>query len=127
MAMGQSEARKLSEERFGYATRGKVRLDFVEDFLAELGKDRELIDRDLVRIMYLTRTEGTLPFRQLFVVATCRVGLDILRLEYRAGEIFGPEHPESSTVVEHAGDTLKKLRTECERLGLEVRSGLLEA
>jgi len=105
---------------------GTVKFNDVEEFLGEMAKDRDCVDRHLVRVTNLFRSSTVSPIiRHLSVVATARVGSDIVRLESYCGDIWQMA-PRDTRVVEKAEQLQRMLAEGCARLGLEVRAGLLE-
>jgi hypothetical protein len=110
-----------------------VRFSDPREFLEELAKDREHIERRIVRLTNFYRPSQRVPsIQHLSVVATARVGRDIIRLEVYCGDLW---HLDLSACTAQAGrdqpvlDRAKAIHTTieegCARLGLEVRAGMI--
>jgi len=103
-----------------------IRFCVLEEFLDELEKDADQVERGIVRLTNRYRPRQDISaVRFLSVVATARVGQDILRLEVPCGQLFGID-PHDKEAVEKAEAIRGIIRRTCERLGLEVRAGVLE-
>ena len=96
-----------------------------EEFLTELTRDRDLVDRRIVRLQSLGLRSGITSIHFLTVVATTRVGQDVIRLERLCGGLCGAAESDQR-VTEMTEAVRQELESGCARLGLEVRSGVLE-
>lgn len=66
-----------------------VRFNIPDEFLAELEKAQSLVQRGIVRITHLYRDSIFSPIiRHLNVVATTRIGDDVVRCEYYCGDLW---------------------------------------
>lgn len=102
-----------------------VRFNQVEEFLEELAKDKDHIERGIVRLTNLYRPSRQVPsIQHLSVVATMRVGRDIIRLEVYCGDLWHLDRDQP--VLDRAKALHTTLEEGCARLGLEVRAGVLE-
>ena len=107
-----------------------VKFNAPSEFLTELEKDKPLIERGLVRLTNLFRTHTSVASLQHWsVVATAKIGSDLVRLEYHCGSLWrlgGPADPAGQQVRETAARIHTEIAEACQRLGLEVRAGMLE-
>jgi hypothetical protein len=102
-----------------------ARFHQVDEFIEELRRDRDKIDRGLVRVT-CRHTRGT-PMYSLTVVASAIVGNVVLLLERRCGEYMFPDDGPGRQVRDKAEQYAAALQAECQALGLETRSGVFEA
>ena len=103
-----------------------VKFNAPEEFLAELTKDVALVDRQIVRATNLYRQSTYSPgVQHLSVVATARVGSDIVRLDLYCGDLWHIER-QDTPVTAKAERMRRALAEGCARLGLEVRAGMLD-
>src|SRR5881628_1875752 len=66
-----------------------VKFNTPGEFLAELKQDCQQIDRGIVRVTNLYRGSTVSPsLHHLSVVATARVGRDLVRLDYYCGDLW---------------------------------------
>lgn len=102
-----------------------VRVNFndPDDFLAELRKDHDCIDRSILRIT--VRRRYAPPFVHVSVVASAVVGTTVVSLDQRIGETFAGDEA-GSPIPAKVRAALDHLTTEAEKLGLEVRAGVFE-
>ena len=94
-----------------------------DEFLEELARDRETVDRKILRVTVRRRYAS--PFVTVSVVATALVGGQVVRLEQRIGQAFAA----AENVTEVATKTqaaLDKLTEAGKALSLEVRAGVFE-
>ncbi len=96
------------------------------EFVEELKKDVELVDRRLVRITGLYRQVMGPAVRDYSVVATARVGSDLYRLEKYIGQLWGLKAEDDKLVLRKGEEVKDQLDLACVELGLSVRAGLLE-
>ncbi len=101
----------------------KVSFHDAEEFLDELRKDHDRIDRKLLRVT--VRRRYAPPFVHVAVVATAVVGNSVVTLEHRVGEVFAGDEA-GSPIPGRIQATLDRLAAEAEKLGLEVRAGVFE-
>lgn len=102
-----------------------VRVNFndPDEFLDEVRKDRDRIDRSILRLT--VRRRYAQPFVHIAVVATAVVCGTVVRLEQRIGEaFFGDEKADGLTARIQAA--LDKITEAAKGLGLEVRAGVYE-
>ncbi|MCI0462771.1 MAG: hypothetical protein L0Z62_37970 [Gemmataceae bacterium] len=102
----------------------KVQFHAVEEFLAEIARDKEQIDRGILRISILRRFHD--PFVHLFLLATAVVGGIVVRLDQRLGECFAADAAASAGIGKKGEELMARLGREAEQLGLEVRAGFFE-
>lgn len=94
-----------------------------DEFLAELGRDLERIDRKILRVT-VRRRYGQ-PFVTVAVLATAAVGGTLVKLEHRVGECFAGD--ERATGLANKTQTaLDRLTVAATALGLDVRAGVFE-
>jgi len=112
-----------TQEDRGTAT---VRFNIPDEFLAELEKDQPLVQRGIVRITHLYRDSTFSPIiRHLSVVATTRIGDDVVRCEWYCGDLWQMEDNDKK-VTAKAAHIRRELEEGCARLGLHVRAGIVE-
>lgn len=99
-----------------------VAFNDVDAFLGELEKDREDIDRSIVRCVYLR--ESRQVFERISVVATARIHSDTVELRVDVGDRWpgGPEdvNKETERLAEATAARIEKF---CEKHKLELRGG----
>jgi hypothetical protein len=107
-----------------------VKFNYPGEFLAELKQDCQQVDRGIVRVTTLYRgSTGSPGMRHLSVVATARVGRDLVRLDCYCGDLWqigDQDSPHDQQVMERIQRLSSTLQDGCSQLGLEVRAGLLE-
>ena len=102
-----------------------VDFDNAAEFLAELEKDRQYVDRGIVRISQWRPPVGTGLIQCLSVTATARVGPDIYRYHVFCGALCGiPESDQRA--LDQQTEVLSGLKVGCTNLGLDVRAGELK-
>lgn len=102
-----------------------VEFDNLSEFLAELSKDSQYVDRKIVRVMRRRRASVMSSAVAMSVIGTARVGSDIYRVECVCGALCGIQAADRQVLVQ-VREQLKNLRNGCTGLGLDVRSGVLE-
>jgi len=103
-----------------------VKFNSAPEFLKELEKDKDKVERKIVRLVYVwTPTKFSPNIQHLSVVATARVEGLVYRLDRYCGDVWGIEHQDES-VQKKAEETSKQIEEGCLALGLEVRGGLFE-
>lgn len=102
----------------------KVQFHAIEEFLAELIKDKERVEHGVLRVTVLRRFHD--PFVHLFLLATTVIGGTIVRLDHRLGECFAADATAITTLGKKAEELMARLDREAEQLGLEVRAGVFE-
>jgi hypothetical protein len=101
----------------------RVKFNDLAEFLEEVRKDRDRIDRSILRLT--VRRRYAQPFVHVAVVATVVVGNTVIHLENRIGEaFFGDEKADGLTAKTQAA--LDKLTEAAKGLGLDVRAGVCE-
>jgi hypothetical protein len=104
-----------------------VRFNIPDEFLVELEKDQPLVHRGIVRITHLYRGSKLSPIiRHLSVVATTRIGDDVVRCECYCGDLWQMEDNDKK-VTAKAAQIRRELEDGCARLALQVRAGIVEA
>lgn len=104
-----------------------VRFSDPKEFLEELAKDRDHVERRIVRLTNLYRPSQRVPSVQhLSVVATARVGREVVRLEVYCGDFWYLDKEKDQKVLDKAKALHTTIEEGCARLGLEVRAGVLE-
>lgn len=102
-----------------------VRFNDANEFLKELAKDRDHVERRIVRLTNLYRPSQRVPsIQHLSVVATTRVGRELVRLETYCGDLWNLGRDQS--VLDKAKVLHQTIEDGCASLGLEVRSGVLD-
>jgi hypothetical protein len=104
----------------------KVQFHDVDEFLAELEKDREHVDRAIVRLTCLHTSHAELPILYVSVVATAHISGYVIRLDKHAGHYMQHAQTDRQEVHERADEIAGALQSKLESLGLEIRSGILE-
>jgi hypothetical protein len=103
-----------------------VKFNSAQEFLKELEKDKDKVERRIVRLVYQWTPSKLSPnIQHLSVVATARVEGEVYRLDRYCGDVWqidGQDEP----VKKKAEETSKVLGEGCAALGLEVRSGCFE-
>jgi hypothetical protein len=102
----------------------KVQFHAIEEFLTEITRDRDCIDRRILRITILRRFHD--PFVHMFLLATPVVGATVVRLDERLGECFASDATAAAGLGKKGDEFMARLAKEAERLGLEVRTGFFE-
>ena len=102
-----------------------VNFSHPEDFLEELEKDKEKVDRGIVRLVYSFMPSKISPnIQHLRVVATALVAGQVYRLEHYCGDLWRIESQDKP--VHDKGTRVKRLIEErCAALGLDVRGGAI--
>lgn len=101
-----------------------VKFSDPEDFLEELAKDKEKVDRGIVRLVYSFNPSTHGITTHLSVVATALVGTQLYRLETYCGDLWRIESPDQP--VHEKGSAVKEaIAAGCAKLGLEVRGGAI--
>lgn len=103
----------------------KVRFHQVSEFLEELRKDHDKVDRGLVRVTF--RTDYSTPMHTASVIASALISGVVVTVERRCGVYMFKDTPESRAVWDTAEANAEAIRKECAELQLEVRSGVFEA
>lgn len=104
-----------------------VKFTRVEEFLTELSRDQGKIARNILRLTNLYQPSKASPnLLHLWVVATCVVAGDIVRLDRFCGTIWRLHQDRDKEVYEQAAQVQRELEARCQELGLEVRAGMFE-
>ena len=103
-----------------------VNFSHPEDFLEELEKDKDQVDRGIVRLVYsFTPSKLSSNISHLSVLATALVAGQVYRLEHYCGDLWRIESQDKP--VHDKGTRIKRLIEErCAALGLEVRGGAIQ-
>lgn len=104
-----------------------VKFNETDEFVNELTKDANKVERSIVRIVFRTSFDSGIPhIHILTLVASAVVDGHVVRLERRCGS-FWKETEEQKKVVEFAESHADRIRSACAEMKLEVRSGVFEA
>lgn len=103
-----------------------VRFNDPKEYIAELGRDHEHIDRGIVRLTQCVSQTAQPPIRHLLVVATARVGDTVVRFERFCGELWGKEFHQDTGIMKKAEAVMQHIEEACHALELEVRAGIFE-
>ena len=102
-----------------------VKFSDPEDFLEELQKDREKVDRHIVRLVYqVTPTKISPNIQHLSVLATALVADQVYRLEPYCGDLWRIER-QDQPVYDKGRQVKEQIVVACAHLGLEVRGGAI--
>ncbi|MCE9561220.1 MAG: hypothetical protein K8U57_04120 [Planctomycetes bacterium] len=101
----------------------KVQFHDPEEFLAEVRRDAERVDRKIVRVTIRRRYRP--PFVTMSVIATAVVSPTVITLDHRVGETFSGDGHDSDLVTK-ATATIDKVTRVLNEIGLEVRPGVFE-
>ena len=100
--------------------------EFINEISLEFGRLPAPPPFTLLRLTNLYKAIPNLaPIRRLFVVATIKVGDDIVRLERDCGDIWSIEEQDKKA-FERAKLIHNEIERACEGLGIEVRAGVIE-
>lgn len=103
-----------------------VKFNDVGEFIGEVTRDAELVERRIVRVSQARRpTEGG-AVHHLLVYAGALVEGQLIALTCFAGEDWGREMDDTKLAYRHADTVANRIRDACERAGLEVRPGAFE-
>ena len=101
-----------------------VQFNDVHEFLDNLDRDHDLVERRIMRVTNLYRqSKLTASIQHLSVVATARVSGEIVRLEVYCGDLWNLGSDQAA--LEKASEVQRTLTEECARLDLDVRAGLI--
>ena len=107
---------------------GTTRFTSPEEFIEELERDKDMIDRSIVRLTNLfTLTKVSPNIQHQSVVATYKLlgrPNDIVRMEHFVGQLWGLER--DKPVMDRAKEIQAAIEEACKRLDLEVRAGVCE-
>src|SRR6266850_1157649 len=100
-----------------------VLFNAVEEFLTELEQDTDLVERKIMRLTNLYQQSQMTPvIRHLFVVATYRIGGEIVQFKQYCGDLWNMESDRKA--IEKGIATQVAVEDACKRYGLEVRAGM---
>ncbi len=100
-----------------------VVFNVAEEFLTELEKDKDLVERKIVRLTNLYQQSTMTPvIRHLFVVATYKVSGEIVQCKHFCGDLWNIEQDEKT--IQRSVAMQEKIEEACKRYGLEVRAGM---
>jgi hypothetical protein len=100
----------------------------IEEYLVEVGKDRELVHDKIVRLAQMTRGTKVGPLFNLNLVATCIIRGHVIRLQRSFGQVFLVDGKAGD--VQSAAQFLKikqaaeHLEKSLVAMGLDVRGGI---
>jgi len=102
-----------------------VRFNDVNEFLENLDKDRDLVDRRIVHVTNLYRASKlTASIQHLSVLATARISGEIVRLEVYCGDLWGITH-QDEPVLAKADRVKGDLMEGAGSLDLDIRAGMI--
>jgi len=114
-------------------TMATIQFTNVAEFLEELTKDTDLVDRHIVRITRSYRRSGPNGlFLALEVIATAKVGEDVVVLNRPCGQFMqNPNfphdtHPGQEAAQSAADSAVEALEKGCAELRLETRAGVFK-
>ena len=102
-----------------------VYFNVVDEFLTELERDRDEVGRGIVRVTHQFRRLHHGTATALSIIATFERAGDVVMLEALAGVLWDVP-TQDEPVKAHAEATREAIDAACERLGLEVRGGVLK-
>jgi len=115
-------------------TMSSIKFTNVPEFLEELNKDRELVDRGIVRITKGFKHTGPNGlFISLDVIASAKVGEDVVVLTRHCGQFMqnpnfpqDPSSPGEEDAQSIADTDIEALEKGCSDLGMETRAGFFD-
>jgi len=114
-------------------TMATIQFTNVAEFLEEMTKDTDLVDRHIVRITRSYRRTGPNGlFLSLEVIATAKVGEDLVVMTRHCGQFMqNPNfptdiHPGQESAQSSADTSIQALEKGCADLGLETRAGVFQ-
>lgn len=102
----------------------KIHFTDPDEFIEELTKDREAVDRKIVRITLEHKMATNDVLFNVSLLATARFHGDIVRLERFCGQYMKSEGDNQTLARTH--ELVEKLSGQCQDPGLEVRAGVIE-
>lgn len=103
-----------------------ARLSNVDEFLSELSRDAEQVERRIVRLACRNRSECGGAYTRVTVLASAIVAGRVLRLERECGSYMFADR-DGVPILAAAGEAMDRVQGEAARLGLDVRGGVFEA
>ena len=95
----------------------------VEEFLQELEKDKDLVERKIVRLTNLSQQSTITPvIRHLYVTATYKAAGEIIQFKQYVGDLWNAE--QDKKVIEKSIALQEQIETACKHCGLDIRAGL---
>lgn len=105
----------------------RVKFNAVEEFCAEMERDKSDIDRRIVRLTHLFQDSRLSPnIQHVLAVATYSVKGQVVRLERYCGDVWRINDEADKKVLDRAEAVHKAIKEACQRLELKVRAGILE-
>jgi hypothetical protein len=105
-----------------------VKFNDVDEFVANLRQDADLVERKLVRLTFRHKAaDPTLPIRSMSLVASAVVGGQVVTLLTDCGSYMQGSADEHGQVAAAARAAAGKVEAVARELGLEVRPGVIEA
>ena len=105
----------------------KVQFVEISDFLCELSRDMNLIDRKIVRIGKKYKTGQAHEMVNVYVYAVAIIGHSIVELEQFVGETWQVSAEHDKTIYQRANDVLDEVKRFCVAHELNVRAGTIYA
>lgn len=103
----------------------KVKFNITEEFIEEMKKDRDEIERAIIRLTTLkSYSEKTPGLYLISVISTYRRGDEIIELKKFCGDVFGKE--DAAEVWERVQQVYTEIEKAAKELGLEIRPGVYE-
>lgn len=100
----------------------KVQFHSVDEFLAEITRDVDRLDRKILRVSIMQRYSH--PFLEISMVSTAVVGGVVVRLDRRIDSCFFCDETELARLRQRAKEQMEAVETSARNLGLEVRAGI---
>ncbi len=107
-----------------------LKFNDVTEYCEELKKEKDNVDRKIVRVTNQTGPTSLSPsIRNLSVISTFVVGFSyppvVVRLEYFCGQLWGFEN-QDTLIREKSEKAIKQIEEASKGLGMEVRAGIIE-
>ena len=105
----------------------RIKFSNLVDFIAELEKDKDKIERGIVRVNFERRATKFSPnVSTVFLVAECIIAGHILALRVYCGDLWGIGGTDEETKLKYS-DKHRILEAELTRLGItDIRGGAIE-
>lgn len=98
-----------------------------DEFIEELGRDEGRTDDGIVRVTGVRRMTRLHPLAHYALVATFLRRGQVVRLDCYCGDLCPHMDEENAKTVAKSKEQGDKVHAAAERLGLDVRSGILSA
>ncbi len=106
----------------------KIKFNSLEDFIHEIEKDRDRIERGIMRVNTITQPSQMSPaFCLLFVQAECIIERHIVEYREWCGDLWGKGFESDDKARAKEKDRREKLDHALARLGItDIRGGTIE-